>query len=128
MSNGHDTSAGFHAASTGLILTSAAFLDVHFEACRPEYEAMLRSVGLQPGWRVLDAGCGSGSYLPLIAEAVGPAGAIAALDLAPENLAIVERRAADWGHATPIEARVGPLLTLPYADDAFDAVWCANCQ
>ena len=126
MSNGHDTGAGVHAASTGLILTSAAFLDVHFEASRPEYEAMLRSVGLQPGWRVLDAGCGSGSYLPLLAEAVGPAGTIAALDLAPENVAIAERRAADRGRATPIEARVGSLLTLPYADDAFDAVWCAN--
>jgi SAM-dependent methyltransferase len=87
---------------------------------------MLRSVGLRPGWRVLDAGCGSGSYVPLIAEAVGPAGAIDALDLAPENVALAARRAADWGLATPIEARVGSLLALPYADDAFDAVWCAN--
>ena len=126
MSNGRDTGAGDHAASTGLVLTSAALLDAHFEACRPEYEAMLRSVGLQPGWRVLDAGCGSGSYLPLIAETVGPTGAITALDLAPENVAIVERRATDWGLATPIAARVGSLLALPYADDAFDAVWCAN--
>src|SRR4051794_24406341 len=113
MRDGHDTGAAVHAASTGLIFTSAAFLDVHFEACRPEYEAMLRSVGLQPGWRVLDAGCGGGSYLPLIAEAVGPGGAIAALDLAPETVAIVERLAADLGSATPIEARVGSLLALP---------------
>ena len=88
MSDGHGTGAAVHAASTGLVLTNAALLDVHFEACRPEYEVMLRSVGLQPGWRVLDAGCGSGSYRPLIAEAVGPTGAIAALDLAPENVAI----------------------------------------
>ena len=125
MSGEHGTGAGAHASSTGQALTSAAWLDVHFEACRPEYEAMLRSVGLRPGWRVLDAGCGSGSYLPLLAEAVGPAGAIAALDLAPDNVAAVGRRVADWGLATPIEARVGSLLALPYADDAFDAVWCA---
>jgi hypothetical protein len=38
--------------------TAPAYLDLHFEACRPAYEAMLRSVGLQSGWRVIDAGCG----------------------------------------------------------------------
>lgn len=74
---------------------------------------MLRGVGLRPGWRVLDAGSGSGSFLPLIAEAVGPAGTI------------VGRRVTEWGLATPIEARVGSVLALPYADDPFDAVWCA---
>src|SRR6476659_2369951 len=92
---------GVNASSQGHAMAEAAWLDVHFEASRPQYEAMLRSVGLQSGWRVLDAGCGSGSYLPLIAEAVGPTGAIAALDHAPDNVAIAERRAADWGLATP---------------------------
>lgn len=125
MATARDTDTHPHAASTGQLMTGAAWLDVHFEACRPEYEAMLRAVGLRPGWRVLDAGCGSGGYLPLIAEAVGPTGAIAALDLAPDNVATVERRAAGWGLATPIEARAGSVLALPYADDAFDAVWFA---
>jgi predicted methyltransferase len=60
-----------NAAATGQVGTEAGFLDAHFEACRPEYEAMLRSVGLQPGWTVLDAACGGGSYLPLLAETVG---------------------------------------------------------
>lgn len=125
MPSAHDAGATVHAASTGQLMTGVAWLDVHFEACRPEYEAMLRSVGLRPGWRVLDAGSGSGGYLPLIAEAVGPDGAISALDLAPDNVAIVGRRVAEWGLVTPIEARVGSVLALPYADDAFDAVWFA---
>lgn len=125
MSGEHGTGAGDHASSTGQELTGAAWLDVHFAACRPEYEGMLRSVGLQPGWRVLDAGSGSGSYLPLIAEAVGPGGRIAALDLAPDNVAAIEQRVAEWGLAPPVDARAGTVLALPYTNDTFDAVWFA---
>ncbi|HEY7908831.1 MAG TPA: hypothetical protein VIC60_08140, partial [Thermomicrobiales bacterium] len=65
MSDEQGTEVGIYASSTGQLMTGSEWLDVHFEASRPEYEAMLRSVGLQPGWHVLDAGSGSGSYLPL---------------------------------------------------------------
>ena len=115
-----------HAASTGHILAAGEWLDTHFEACRPEYEAMLRSVGLEAGWRVLDAGCGSGSLLPLTAELVGPTGRIVALDVAPENVALVGERLATWGLPCPAEPKVGSLTALPFPDGAFDAVWCGN--
>jgi SAM-dependent methyltransferase len=115
-----------HASSTGQGFTEGAWLDAHFEAARPDYEAQLRAVGIQPGWRVLDAACGSGSFLPWLAELVGPHGQLAALDLAPDNVALVERRVAAWGLPCPVEARAGTVLDLPYADDTFDAVWFAN--
>lgn len=115
-----------HASSTGQTGTESSFLDAHFEACRPEYDAMLRSVGLQPGSRVLDAACGSGSHLPLIAELVGPQGSIAAFDLAADNIAHVDTLVTGWRNACPVEARVASLLALPYAEAEFDAVWCAN--
>jgi ubiquinone/menaquinone biosynthesis C-methylase UbiE len=115
-----------HASSTGQALTASGWLDTHFEACRPEYEAMLDSVGIEPGWRVLDAGCGSGSYLPLLTELVGRSGHVAALDLASDNIALVEKRLSGWDLPCPVEARTASLRALPYSDDAFDAVWCAN--
>ena len=114
------------ASSTGLAMTGAEWLDAHFEAARPEYEAQLRVVGIQSGWRVLDAACGSGAFLPWLAELVGSAGHLAALDLAPDNVALVERRLDSWRLRCPAEARVGSVLHMPYADDAFDAVWFAN--
>jgi ubiquinone/menaquinone biosynthesis C-methylase UbiE len=117
---------GIHASSQGHTLAGAEWLDLHFEAARTEYEAMLRSVGIQPGWHVLDAGCGGGSFLPLIAHAVGPTGQVTALDLAPENIAAVEARLGGAALACPITAQVGSLLALPFPGDHFDAVWCAN--
>ena len=113
-------------SSTGHALAVGTYLDAHFAMCRPEYEAMLRSVGLQPGWRLLDAGCGRGNYLPVIAEAIGPTGTIAALDLAPENIAAVEQSVAAWGLTTPVTTQIGTVLALPFPDESFDAVWCAN--
>ena len=112
--------------STGLVGTEGGFLDAHFEACRPEYEAMLDSVGLEPGWRVLDAACGGGSFLPLIAERVGASGSVSAFDLAPDNVKIVEERIAQGGFPCTADARVASFLELPYSDQEFDAVWCAN--
>ena len=113
-------------ASTGLVGTEGNFLDAHFEACRPEYEAMLRSVGLQPGWRVLDAACGAGSFLPLMTTLVGPTGSVSVFDLAPDTIATVEKRIADGDFSCPVDAQVASLLTLPYPDREFDAIWCAN--
>ncbi len=124
--NGRRDAPSTHTSSTGQALTDAGWLDTHFEACRPEYEAMLSSVGIEPGWHVLDAGCGSGSYLPLLTELVGRSGRVAALDLASDNVALVEKRLSGWDLPCPVEARAASLRTLPYPDDAFDAVWCAN--
>lgn len=115
-----------HASSTGQAQTGAVWLDLHFEACRPEYEEMLRSVGISAGWAVLDAGCGAGAHLPLLAELVGSSGRVAALDLAPENVAAVEERLAGWELPCPVSAQTGSLTALPYPDGHFDAVWCAN--
>lgn len=102
----------------------AAYLDRHAAAAAPEYRAMLGSVGLRPGFHVLDAGCGAGSFLADIAEQVGPAGRIEALDLDPDNVAVAARRGAAL--PCPVTAVVGDVTRLPWPDHAFDAVWCAN--
>ena len=126
MSNQGTPATSVHASSTGQAFTDSGWLDAHFEACRTEYEVMLRSVSFQPGWQVLDAGSGSGSFLPLLAEVVGPSGQITALDLAPENVANVQERIKGWALPVPVQTKVGTLVELPLLDGQFDAVWCAN--
>jgi arsenite methyltransferase len=122
----HASTPQGHTSSTGHAMATGDWLDLHFETNRPEYEAILRTVGFQPGSHVLDAGCGGGPFLPLLAAIVGAAGRIAALDLAPENVATVEARLADGDLPCPVEVQVGGLTALPYPDATFDGVWCAN--
>lgn len=112
------------ASSTGLDFTEVSIVDAHFAACRDTYLALLHAVGIEPGWHVLDAGCGSGAFLPALAELVGPDGRVAAVDLAPEHVPVATRRAARA--RCPVTVRQGSLLRLPYPDATFDAVWCAN--
>jgi arsenite methyltransferase len=112
--------------STGHAGSDAPWLDAHFESARAEYEEALRFVGIAPGSTVLDAGCGAGGYVPLICELVGARGQVTALDLAPENVAHVERLIREGRCAAPVDVRVGSVLDLPFADATFDCVWCAN--
>ena len=110
----------------GHALSAADWLDTHYLAGQPEYESMLRAAGFQRGWRVLDAGCGGGSFLPLLSELLGPTGHISAVDLAPENVARVEALIASGGLGCPADVRVGDVTILPYDGNGFDALWTAN--
>jgi ubiquinone/menaquinone biosynthesis C-methylase UbiE len=113
-----------YASSTGLAFTESSIVDDHFEACRDAYLGLLHAVGIQPGWQVLDAGCGSGSFLPALASLVGPRGRVSAVDLAAEHVPLATAQAS--GAVCPVEVRQGSVLRLPYPDGVFDAVWCAN--
>jgi ubiquinone/menaquinone biosynthesis C-methylase UbiE len=85
---------------------------VNEEQQLPTYEATLRRVGLAPGDRVLDIGCGTGVFLRLCADRVA---VVAGLDAA----AMIEAARARVPEA---DLRVGDLQALPFADDAFDLV------
>ena len=71
---------------------------------------------LRPGDRVLDVACGTGVLSREVAEAVGPSGSVAGLDLDRGMLAIAAR--------TPsgISWHCGVAERLPFADASFDAV------
>lgn len=79
----------------------------------PTYEEALRHVGLEPGERVLDIGCGVGAFLRLVADRGGePSGIDASrelIELARERLPIADLRTGDMEH-------------LPYDDNTFDLV------
>ncbi len=115
-----------HTNSAGMGFTAGDWLDLHYQVAQPEYLTLLRAARLHAGWRILDAGCGSGSFLPAIAEQLGPDGHISAIDLASEHITAIQKRITAQPLACPVEARTGSLLDLPYPSGSFDAIWSAN--
>ncbi|MER9651811.1 methyltransferase domain-containing protein [Mesorhizobium sp. M0199] len=122
----NNTSDAEQVTSAGHKLSAGRHLDVHYLALKDEYDATLRAVGIRPGWSVLDAGAGNGVFLPLMAELLGAAGHIEALDLAQENVDAIEGMIASQQFACPISTRTGDMTALPYETATFDAVWSAN--
>jgi SAM-dependent methyltransferase len=57
----------------------------------------------RPGQCVLDVGCGAGQTTIQLAEAVGPAGAVVGIDIAPLLLAIARERSARYANVSFIE-------------------------
>lgn len=89
-----------------------------FAAC--ELRAALASLQLQPGMRVLDAGCGTGEALSWLAQIVGPQGEITGLDLATAHVATART------HAPQARVIRADLLETVLPEGYFDAIWCVN--
>lgn len=84
----------------------------------PVYAACLAEVvrDLRPHGRVLDAGCGTGLQTALI----GGDCEIHCVDFSRRSLAVLKRRLPEASTAA------ADIRALPFADESFDAVLCAN--
>ncbi|MGH6872782.1 MAG: class I SAM-dependent methyltransferase [Rhizomicrobium sp.] len=60
-------------------------------------KAALAFAGAQPGWRVLDVGCGCGTTTLALSGAVGPGGSITGVDTSAPMLAVARHRGAAAG-------------------------------
>lgn len=79
---------------------------------------------LQPGMRLLDCGCGSGSITRGLARLVAP-GEVVGIDIAASE---IDRACTDTLHEKVVNARfeVGNLYELAFPDASFDAIFCHN--
>ena len=84
---------------------------------------VLAALGLQPGERVVDLGCGPGLLALEMAQRVGPEGEVQCIDASPSMVALATRRCSGQ---PGVQVRSGDVTALPYADGAFDAVVCVQ--
>ena len=74
----------------------------------------------QPGEKVLDVGCGTGSLALVAKERVGNAGSVHGIDPAPRQIARARSKAARRGLA--VDFHLGVIEKLPFPDQTFDVV------
>lgn len=87
----------------------------------PWARVLLEYAAPQPGERVLDLACATGSVTRHVAPMVGAAGRVVALDINPEMLAVARSRPTQ---GAPVEWRQGDATSLDLPDGAFDLVLC----
>ena len=96
-----------------------------FNACaEPELRAAIASLGVAPGTRVLDAGCGTGEALAWLADIVGAGGLAVGIDLATAHLAAARALTARGAHRAVLLQ--GDLGSAPLAAGGFDLIWSVN--
>ncbi|MFJ3759426.1 class I SAM-dependent methyltransferase [Streptomyces sp. NPDC090080] len=100
----------------------AAGWDSRFPDDGPAYAAAVAELGLRPGDRVLDAGCGTGRALPPLRTAVGPSGQVLGLDLTPAMLQAAVRA----GRHRDGRLVLADVAALPVRSESLDAVFAAG--
>jgi SAM-dependent methyltransferase len=98
-------------------------LRVQARAWEPATGRLLDQIGLAAGARCLDAGCGPGETMRLIAQRVGPDGAVVGLDIDAELGARAVRTLHAAGHRQCTFAAVDLADAGPLPDAPFDLVF-----
>ena len=89
---------------------------------RETLNGFLLDWGISPGNRILEPGCGSGRLTEVLAEAVGPAGEIYAMDLSPAMIELARER----GLPDHVHFDCGSAASIPREAACFDFVICLN--
>jgi len=127
--HGHRAGEASAKATNGLILQGGWRYDLHgwfFDTClfrgkgRELRQRAATLAQLQPGDRVLDVGCGTGTLALEVQRRVGSAGRVVGIDPGTEQIARARAKAAR--HHMPIAFQVGVIEQLAFPEQTFDVV------
>lgn len=104
----------------------ATMLAAYHRAFEAELRRMIADVWPPGARRVLDLACGDGSYSAWLVAQGGPGVEACAVDLSKNWLDLAQDNAERAGTAEQVRAVAASALSLPFYDDSFDFVWCAQ--
>jgi tRNA A58 N-methylase Trm61 len=85
----------------------------------PDSDALFEKIGIKPGERVVDLGCGPGGVLHLLGAHVGPTGSVLGVERSPHFVDLARRFIAN--HRLPqVEVREGDAYDTGLARASFD--------
>ena len=83
----------------------------------------LRLMALKPGAAVLDAGCGTGVFLPYLADAVGSDGTVEGFDYSQQMIDVAKEK---FSSLPNVAFTTGDVLKYHFEGQRYDAVCCLN--
>jgi ubiquinone/menaquinone biosynthesis C-methylase UbiE len=84
-------------------------------------ERLVPQCNLKFGQKVLDVGTGTGVLVPYLIKAVGPSGAVTAIDFSEK---MVQKCKTKYSHTENVTVRVGNIEDVAFPSEAYDAVIC----
>ena len=91
-----------------------------YELCKDDYPPILKELEKEPFGTLLDVGCGTGPMIELLSGKY-PEKHYTGLDLTPRMIDVAKAKG-----IPNTSFLVGDSENLPFADESFDAVICAN--
>jgi demethylmenaquinone methyltransferase/2-methoxy-6-polyprenyl-1,4-benzoquinol methylase len=84
---------------------------------------IVEAAGIQPGHRVLDVACGTGTLVELMAHSGGPEGRVVGVDMSEHMLSVARRKAEASDLMPPqVDFFQANAEALPFDDSSFDRV------
>jgi demethylmenaquinone methyltransferase/2-methoxy-6-polyprenyl-1,4-benzoquinol methylase len=93
----------------------------------PVMREAIRLLDLPAGSSGLDAGCGIGNHLLLLAEAVGSEGHVTGLELFADFVTHARKLAESSGRSNQVSIQQGDVNEMPFDEDSFDWAWSVDC-
>jgi SAM-dependent methyltransferase len=101
-------------------------LAAYHRAFRKELQTMLEGLPVCSGDRVLDVGCGDGTYSGWLAPLVAPLGLVTGIDALPAYVAAARAQWKNTGYEKCLRFQQATIRRLPFRRGAFDFIWCAQ--
>jgi ubiquinone/menaquinone biosynthesis C-methylase UbiE len=103
-------------------MIDATLLSPYDRLTLPMLQEIVGWLGVGPGMRVLDVGCGPGTFAALAADAGAE---VVAVDVSAGVIETAKAQAARLGLAERISFETASLLDLPFEAAQFDLVWAS---